>query len=319
MRRFGVIDLGSNSIHMIVTQIENDGMTHTLVEDKVSARLSEGMMENDKMLQKPAMKRAIGALEKFKKDIQGLDNLNMRVMATAAVRMAKNQKEFCKLVKKETGFDVEVIPGESEAYYDYLGVVNLLPVINCVIIDAGGASTELILVQNRRPTHLLSLPIGGVTLTERYLHTDKPTASDVFRLFTALNLIYDDVWWLNWGRNTPVIALGGSNRTLAKIWRHKDPLRKNWDKIHGFRMSNTQVDEVFDKMLASSLEERKNIPGLPKDRADIVVGGTAPLVYLLRYIDSTRVIFSKHGLRTGALHEYLHQLSEEKHGFTKNN
>ncbi|XIF19923.1 MAG: Ppx/GppA family phosphatase [Acetilactobacillus jinshanensis] len=313
MKRFGVIDLGSNSIHLIVTQIDDDGMTKTFVDDKVSARLSEGMMEHKKILQKPAMKRAIDALLKFKKDMPVLDNLKMRVLATAAVRMAKNQKEFCKSVKNETGFTVEVIPGEEEAYYDYLGVINSLPVINCVIIDAGGASTELVLVQNRRATHLLSLPIGGITLTERFLHSDKPTASDLFRLITFLNGIFDDVWWLNWGRNTPIIALGGSNRCLAKIWRRKDKIRKNWDKIHGFRMANVQIDQVFNQMLASNLEQRKKIPGLAKDRADIVVGGTAPLVYLLRYLDSTRVIFSKHGLRTGALHEYLHQLSQDKH------
>lgn len=310
MKNFGVIDLGSNSIHMIVTRIHPDGITETILDRKVSARLSEGMGA-DMTLKEPAMQRAITALKSFKNDLEGIKTLKLRVMATAAVRMAKNQKYFCDLVTKETGFKVEVISGEEEAYYDYLGVINSLPVINCVIIDAGGASTELVLVQNRRATHLLSVPMGSITLTEKFIHPDKAIASDIFNLFTHLNSIYDDVWWLNWGRNTPIIALGGSNRCLAKICRHKDKFRKNWDKIHGFRMSNNQINQIYSKLLSKNLEERKAVPGLAKDRADIIVGGTAPLVYLLRYIDSNRVIFSKHGLRTGALHEYVHQIGQK--------
>ncbi|MCD2255998.1 exopolyphosphatase [Agrilactobacillus fermenti] len=309
MEHFGVIDLGSNSARLTVTEISDDGTTKKIIEEKEPVRLSENMGP-EKELKQPAMERTLTTLENFRKLYKDLPKLNLRAVATAATRMAANQKEFLKLVKKEADIDLEVITGAMEAHYDYLGVINSLPVVNAVLMDTGGASTELILVQNRRAVNLISLPLGSVNLSERYLEKDLVSASSLFQLFTAMENLYNDIWWLDRGKNLPIVALGGSNRTLAKIQRRRDNFKRYWD-IHGFRMSGAQVNDIFDEVVSKDLAARKDIPGLSKERGDIIIGGLSPAVLLQRHLDSDRMIFSQQGLRDGILYEHLSDLENQ--------
>ncbi|MFD1670530.1 exopolyphosphatase [Agrilactobacillus yilanensis] len=309
MEHFGVIDLGSNSVRLTVTKIEDDGTVEKVLSEKEPVRLSENMGA-EKTLKQPAIERTLKALDKFRELYKDLPNLHLRAVATAATRMATNQKEFLKLVKKEAGIELNVITGATEAHYDYLGVINSLPVVNCVIMDTGGASTEIILVQNRRSVDSISVPLGSVNLSEAFLDTDKVSASGLFRLFTALENIYNDIWWLDKGKNLPIVALGGSNRTLAKIQRRQDHFKQYWD-IHGFRMTGKQTNEVFDQVISADLAQRKEIPGLAKERADIIIGGLSPVALLLRHLDSDRLIFSQQGLRDGILYERLDELERK--------
>lgn len=309
MEHFGVIDLGSNSVRLTVTKIEDDGTTQKIIAEKEPVRLSENM-GSEKLLKKPAIDRTLEALENFRGLYKGLSNLKLRAVATAATRMAVNQKEFLKLVKKEADLELDVITGAMEAHYDYLGVINSLPVVNCIIMDTGGASTELVLVQNRRAVNSISIPLGSVNLSEAFIDSDVVSASGLFKLFTALETLFNDVWWLDRGKNLPIVALGGSNRTLAKIQRRQDHFKRYWD-IHGFRMTGNRVNEVFDQVLAANLEERRKIPGVAKERADIIVAGLSPLILLLRHLDSDRLIFSQQGLRDGILYEHLDDLKND--------
>ena len=303
MRHFGVIDLGSNSARLSVWQINEDSSVKQVLKLKEMVRLSEGMGE-DRVLQEPAMVRTIQALVSFKKQYVGLHDLTLEAYATAATRMAANQKEFLKRVKKAVGVDIKVIPGTKEAELDFLGVINTLPIQNALIMDTGGASTELLLVQNRKLQHLISIPFGSVNLSERYLHGDTVSAAELFDVITSVNRIFNGIWWLKKAQNLPIVALGGSNRTLAKIQRRKDAVA-NFEDIHGYRMSTEQVNAIFKQVISSSLEERKAIGGLAKYRADIIVGGLVPVVMMIRFLDSDRLTFSQYGLREGALYQHL--------------
>jgi exopolyphosphatase/guanosine-5'-triphosphate,3'-diphosphate pyrophosphatase len=303
MRHFGVIDLGSNSARLSVWQINEDSSVKQVLKLKEMVRLSEGMGE-DRVLQEPAMARTIQALVGFKKQYEGLHDLTLEAYATAATRMAANQKEFLKRVKKAVGVDIKVIPGTKEAELDFLGVINTLPIQNALIMDTGGASTELILVQNRKLQHLISIPFGSVNLSERYLHGDTVSAAELFDVITSVNRTFNGIWWLKKAQNLPIVALGGSNRTLAKIQRRKDAVA-NFEDIHGYRMSTEQVNAIFKQVISSSLEERKAIGGLAKYRADIIVGGLVPVVMMIRFLDSDRLTFSQYGLREGALYQHL--------------
>jgi exopolyphosphatase/guanosine-5'-triphosphate,3'-diphosphate pyrophosphatase len=122
-----------------------------------------------------------------------------------------------------------------------------------------------------------------------------------------MDRLYNDIWWLDKARNLPIVALGGSNRTLAKIERRRAKT-PHFENIHGFRMSTDQVNRVFSTVIGADLTERKEIPGLSKDRADIIVGGMVPIVNLMRFLDSDRITFSQSGLREGVLYERLHEM-----------
>ncbi|MFD0897781.1 Ppx/GppA family phosphatase [Loigolactobacillus binensis] len=312
MENFVVIDLGSNSVRMSVTEIDEDGSFRAAQQHKEMVRLSEDMGK-EQLLRTAAIDRTIAALKKFAAIYQQLPNVTLRAVATAAVRSAKNQKKFIKRVADEVaGLKIEVIPGTMEAYYDYLGVINTLPVTNCVIMDTGGASCELVLVQNGKAQNLISLPIGAVNLTETFYKdgVDHVKAADLFWETTFVNRLFNGVWWLHRGQNLPIVALGGSNRTLAKI-RRKEKHVLNFEDIHGFRMTVGEVNDVYAKVISEDLAGRKKIPGLAKDRADIIAGGMTPIVTILRFLDSDRVVFSQNGVREGILYEHLNQLQEQ--------
>ncbi|MCT2881319.1 Ppx/GppA family phosphatase [Lentilactobacillus buchneri] len=309
MKNLAVIDLGSNSVRMTISRISDDGTYETVAQEKEYVRLSENMGV-EKILQPEAIERTIGALKNFKTIYSKLDHLNIVAVATAAVRQATNQKQFLKRVKNDIGINLNVISGTREAYYDYVGVSETLPATNAVIIDTGGASAEIVLVQNGKVSNLISIPIGSVTLSSKFDLVDDIAATEVFKAMIFVNKIFQSVWWLRNGLNLPIIGLGGSNRTLAKINRRFNNLLDTND-IHGYQLRDDAINETFERIIGMNLDERKKVPGINKERADIIVGGLIPVILLMNYLDSDRIMFSTSGLREGILFERLHDIIQE--------
>lgn len=309
MENLAVIDLGSNSVRMTISKISNDGSYETVAEEKQYVRLSENMGA-EKILQPAAIDRTISALKGFKSIYSKLDHLTIKAVATAAVRQATNQKQFLKRVKNDIGINLEVISGTKEAYLDYVGVSETLPATNAVIIDTGGASAEIVLVQNGKVSNLISIPIGSVTLSSKFDLADEISAAEVFKAMIFVNKIFQSVWWLRNGLNLPIIGLGGSNRTLAKINRRFNNLLDTND-IHGYQLRDDATNGTFEKIIRMNLDERKKVPGINKERADIIVGGLIPVILLMNYLDSDRIMFSTSGLREGILFNRLHDIIQE--------
>lgn len=304
MINFAVIDLGSNSVRMTITQITNDGNTKVTHQLKEMVRLSENMGDQ-KVLQEGPINRTLGALEDFEKVYKDLPNLHIEALATAAVRVATNQSEFLQLVKEKIGIEFKVITGKQEAYLDFLGVTRTLNVgRDCLIIDTGGASTELILVKKGEIAHLISLPFGSVTISQDFNLDDKIKPSDLFLAMTEVEKNLTDIDWLIDAHKTNLVVLGGSNRTLAKIARRKVDA-ENPPAIHGFTLSSSKAFDIFAELVDLDKNEREKIPGLAKARADVIIGGLTPISLIMRALHITQILFSNHGLREGALFDYI--------------
>ena len=306
-----VIDLGSNSVRMQISQIDDYGGYTVMGYFREYVRLSENMGKEMTLKEEP-MNRTIQALKDFKTRYTQYDNVVVKAVATAAVRGAKNQAEFLKRVKDEVGLDLQVISGSTEAYLDYIGVVNTLPVRNGIIMDCGGASTELIWVQNGACKERVSIPVGSVVLSQNYNLADTISASDLYSAMNAAGQKISTVRWLGQVHNLPLIALGGSNRTIAKIHRREvtDEVDELPD-IHGMHMPPHYIFNLVGKLIAMNKDERMKIPGLAKNRADVIVGGLIPISLVLRNLQISEVIFSNCGLRDGVLFEYLRKNSKE--------
>ena len=304
MINFAVIDLGSNSVRMTITQIKDDGTTKVTHLLKEMVRLSEDMGA-EKILQEEPIKRTLEALKNFEEVYENLPNLHIEALATAAVRAATNQAEFLQLVKKKVGIDFEVITGEREAYLDFLGVTRTLDVgEECLIMDTGGASTELILVKQNQVSHLISLPLGSVTISQAFNLDNKIKASDLFLAMTDVEKDLTDIDWLVDAHKTKLVVLGGSNRTLAKIARRKIDA-ENPPDIHGFTLSSDAAFDIFAELVDLDKSEREKIPGLAKARADVIVGGLTPISIIMRTLHIPQILFSNHGLREGALFDFM--------------
>lgn len=303
MKNLAIVDLGSNSARMAVSRIHENGTASEIKRVKEDTRLSQGMGAQH-VLQPEAIERTIRALQNFKRLYSAMPHTAVIGITTAAVRMAQNQREFLDQVHQAVGLDLRVLSGDDEAYYDYLGVVNSLVVSDCLILDTGGASCELILVKDGRERQLISVPFGAVTLSEQFGLDDVVAADRLFRAQMFLRNRLADIWWLSEARHYPIILLGGANRTLARINRRRQQKLKVED-IHGYRLKTETVFHTFIDMLARSKKGRQSISGMEYDRADIIVGGMLPLVTLLQMLDSDRVVFSESGVREGIISEYL--------------
>ena len=306
MENLAIVDLGSNSARMAITEIAPDGHFREIKRVKENTRLSEGM-GREKMLQEDAMSRTIAALKRFKKIYEGMPHTQVRAITTAAVRQARNRQEFLNRVQKEVGIRLQVLSGKKEAYYDYLGVIRTMKLNHCLILDVGGASCELVLVQQRRARDLISIPVGAVTLSEQFHLNGYVRSADLFRAQVAMNERLTKIPWLRYATRVPIVLLGGANRTLARMtWSYHHRHRRQ-RSIHGYQLSSRVVFATYRELLNRNLAQRKQMPGLEPERADIIVGGMLPLVSLLQRNSDGRVIFSESGVREGIITEYVNQ------------
>lgn len=294
--KIAIIDLGSNSVHVLIMKIYQNGSYKMMDHVKEMVRLSEGMGEELTLKQQP-MNRTIATLKLFKKLIKVYEVANVFCVATAAVRTAKNKDYFIERVKKETGFEIEVISGIEEACYDFIGVINTIDIKDCIIVDIGGASTEIILVKDRMVKEAISLPFGAVLLTERYLSKDIIKQKSLKVLEEYLINQFRGIEWLEINKGLPIVGLGGTIRTIAKMDRKK--IRFPFESLHNYQVTSEEVSYIYEKVSSVNLKQRKRIPGMNKDRADIITGGLTPLISLMKFLGTKRIIISGKGLREG--------------------
>ena len=294
--RVAIIDLGSNSIRMNVIDIRDNNAV-VLENIRRIVRLSEGMGE-EKLIRQNAVDRTLAVLKDFKKIIDDMAVDEVRAIATAALRSAKNSELFT-VPASEIGIEFEIISGEREAYYDYMGVVNTLPVSDCMIVDIGGASTELIYVKDGKNTEMVSIPMAAVNITEKYF---SGTVADDKELDFAVEQFADrlrEVEWLKNVSNVNIVGIGGTIRALAKMQNVAD------DKVHGFTMSKELTFDKIYELVKMPIEARASVDGIGNGRADIILGGVVPLLAIMDYINSPKLISCVSSLREGVMYDIL--------------
>ncbi|MDR3241839.1 MAG: exopolyphosphatase [Lactobacillaceae bacterium] len=307
-----VIDLGSNSTRMVVEQLQEDGTFAELVRQKSDTRLAEGMDNNGGILTSAAIERVVVALKDFAAVYETYSPIKVLGIATAAVREAVNQTEFTDRLLAEFGVEVRVLSGDQEAYYDYLGAASALDITDAWLLDTGGASVELVGIQERMAANFISLPFGAVNLAERFA-LNQAGILDSDSLQAAQNYVDQQYANLPWVEDDelPIILLGGANRTLARLDRARQGLPADED-FHGYEMPTERVITTFNEMVAMPLADRADLLGAEANRADIIVSGLLPLVKLIELTGAQKVIFSASGVREGVLQEYrLDTLQED--------
>lgn len=294
-RRKSIIDLGSNSVRMNIYGIGEAEDYIQMDQAKEKVRLSEGMGRELTIKEGP-LERLFATLELFSQLNRVYEVEESYALATAAVRSAMNQAEILERIKSQTGFEFQVISGEEEAELDYLGVVNTMDLDNALLVDLGGASTEIILVQDRKMKQTLSLPVGSVNLSENY-DTDRAAR---IKLRHELNKVH----WLEQARGYEIIGLGGSIRTLAKVNR----ARQRWPlfSIHNYAMPASDVADVLELIRRLPQSRLARTPGISSSRADILKRGLAPFIELFHRIEPPQLRISTSGLREGFFYTRYH-------------
>ncbi|MBQ8540835.1 MAG: exopolyphosphatase [Clostridia bacterium] len=288
-KRIAVIDLGSNSVRMTINLLHDNGDWSVVMKKRSTVRLSEGM-GIDKVLKEEAMLRVIDALKEFCV-LAKLDSCQTIVaIATAAVRNAVNRDLFIDRVYQETGIRFDVISGEDEAYYSYLAVTQSLPIKNGLVFDTGGGSTELILIKNGHMVHTASVPLGAVTLTEKFRGRSQA------ELYRYVVMMLGSVDWIDEAAGLDLYGVGGSAKTLGTLSLKE---LKSVDEVHGLSVPCNKVSTIYQKVYSTPLSLRQNIPGMEKSRADIILSGLMPMKALMDMLGSKKCTVCSHGVKEG--------------------
>ncbi len=292
--RIAVVGIGTNSTRLLIAETDSEDDIRVIKTGLVITRLGEGIGKGAYLL-KPAMDRTLQALLTFNQIIQNTCPDKIIVGATSAVREADNRSEFLMKVKEQVGWEVCVLSGTEEAELSYLGIVRgLKPNIqHLAVIDIGGGSTEFIWAKENGLSYV-SVKLGAVRMTE----SDYGIAGIKEMLAELLASISAD-------GIKGLIGVGGTLTTLAAIDLQLDVLDPV--KVHGYFLKRQRVKDILQQLEGMSLEERKKIPGLQPQRADIIIAGVRIAVTIMEGLEVDGVTVSQSDIMYGLLYRELDQ------------
>ncbi len=301
--RLAAIDVGSNSIRLLVAEYGPHSGLSVIDEIKEQPRLAAGVAQTGR-LDPAAMDRALEALTRMQGVCERRGVTRIAAVATAAVREATNGEAFVARVRADTGLGLRIIDAGTEAALSYRSVAHHFPLEGgrTVVADIGGGSLELISAVDGLIEHTLSLPFGAVRLTELHLG-GKPEQRVAVRKLReyARRQFRRKLPMRDWTAGT-LIGSGGSFTNLGRMVAARRGLSPA-DPVHGTTVSIAEVEHLLDWLASLSPEKRAQVEGLNPQRADIIVAGLAVTAELLERIEAREVKISAFGLREGLLLE----------------
>jgi exopolyphosphatase / guanosine-5'-triphosphate,3'-diphosphate pyrophosphatase len=309
MTTFAAIDIGSNSCRMKIAKVVAHQLK-TLADDREVTRLGASVFESG-LVSPDAMAATLRALKRFQRAIQAHGVDVIRVVATAAMRDARNAAAFQAWVKAETGWNMEIISGLEEGRLIHLGVTEAEPGAGgkVLLLDLGGGSCEITLSEHKRIKETISLPLGAVRLTEQFLTTDPAPPEGLARM---RQLVARELRRahrrIQPGRVPLVIATSGTAAALSEACASKPTSQranKSGRAPAGELAPTKAVRKLANKLAKMTLPERETIPGIGPRRAEIIVAGTQVFAELLESFGLSGFRYSPLGLRDGILEQML--------------
>src|SRR5579871_1222910 len=298
MPTFAAVDIGSNSVRLKVARLQA-GRLRAIHEDREVTRLGEGVFRSG-FLTPESMAETVKVLRRFHRATQQIVTDHVRVVATSALRDARNSQAFLEWVRSATGWRVEIVSGVEEARLIHLGLVSGPRVDRSptLMIDLGGGSCELTISQHGHIRDAVSLPLGAVRLTDEFLRHDPSRKGELKRLrgFVAreVNRIARRI---GAARIRNVIATSGTAAALAAVAAH---LRRGGRRQRQI-VSRTEMTRIAKRLARLPVAERRKIEGIGPRRAEIIVAGATVYHELLDRLHLSGFRYSALGLRDGVL------------------
>jgi len=308
-RRSAFIDIGTNAILCLVAELRDTGRFRVLDDLADIARLGRGV-DQTRRIGAEGEARALAVLERYRGHCDSLGVQEFIAVGTSALREARNSSEVRARLRERLGFDIRVISGDEEAAYSFVAVQRGLPLAGreLLVIDIGGGSTEFIRGNENGVKHALSLNLGSVRLTERFLRSDPVHEKEMAEMVDAIDR---DLAPLperlgHCGAVLSLVGIAGTFTTLAAV--EKQLQRYAHVKVHGSPLGLTEVRRQVRLFQERTLEERKRIIGLEPKRADVILAGACIIERIMTLFHAESVTVSDHGVRYGLLHERVQNL-----------
>nr|CAJ00559.1 exopolyphosphatase [Physcomitrium patens] len=317
------VDMGTNSFHMVVVRADKQGRFQLMDTEKEDVRLGSGSSDLS-VITPDAEIRALAALKRFKTLAQ-IRKAEMRVVATSAVREARNRRTFVQRVRDAVGLDVEVLSGTEEACLIYQGVLQALPVFEktVLVVDIGGGSTEFVLGNRGKPTYATSLKLGHIRLSQQFL-SDGPNKKEelkkeqVEELRRHIRVILADSGVIDQVQaNEFEVAIGspGTIESIEQMIHYTVTTtsapqvvdgQQNKGSLRDREFTADELNQAVKKICkVKTVEQRAKIPGLPEKRADVIVAGAVLLEEFFLALGITKMKVSPYALREGVVVDTL--------------
>lgn len=307
MKNIAIIDIGSNSIRIIIYKIFHNNAFKAIGTEKYPSKLGN-LLDKDGNLSSEGIDLTTNILKMFK-NICKINNVSdIYVIATEAIRKAKNNKESLPIIENKTGLKIKILSGFEEAFLGYLSVKSTLNLDNALIVDIGGSSMEISLMKNKKIQAFVSFPLGAIPLTKTFDFYENISETQKDNLKNFLFKNFNNIPWLKEGLNFPIIGVSSTPRTIGKIYR-KDanyPL----DIIHNFIVSSETIESMYENIASLTLDEKLKVKGLSKEKADIFTASLGAIYYLMDYCHSKELIISEFGIKEGLLFKILNKKTE---------
>ena len=303
LMRLAAIDVGSNSVHLLIADVSPEGHLEVIDRVKEMVRLGRRSFTTG-LLSQEAMDLAVRVLAHFQSVVEVRRVDRVRAVATSAVREADNKNQFIARIKRETGVNVEVISGYEEAQLIYRAAQYALGLEGGphLLVDLGGGSLELVLVQDRRPIWMKSAKLGAARMTERFLLDDSPTPAQCKRLETHFEKeIGEQMQAARRAGVVRAICTSGTINTLIAMARAARG--EELGMLHGSIASATEIARLCRKAVGASAAMRMALPGIDAKRVDQIPASAMLADFVLRRSGAKEMVACTWALREGMLLE----------------
>jgi exopolyphosphatase/guanosine-5'-triphosphate,3'-diphosphate pyrophosphatase len=307
--RVAVIDLGTNTFNLLVVEFEDSQAYKILYSNKLPVKLGKSGIDK-KEIRPDAITRGLNALERHLQTIHEFNAGKIFAVATSAIRSARNGDQFVKLVRQKFGIEIEVIDGDREAELIYLGVKQAVPMNGekALILDIGGGSNEFIIADGNNIYWKKSYPLGVARLLAKFKPSDPISIEEIEFISNYLEERLSDLFEeFKKHEIHTLVGASGSFETITAMIRAD---HAQFESETGVSPEATQIDltdfeNLYQKLINSTLKERKQMKGLESMRLEMIVVATLVVKFILQKLKLQQLIQSNFALKEGLIYELL--------------
>ena len=295
--RTAIIDIGSNTIRLVLYEYDEKQGVHEFGNFKTVARLRSYILPSGEMSEE-GIQVLQTTLLSFKEIVDNYHVKEIKAAATAAIRQAINQHEIIKCMQEATGIQIEILSEEEEAFYGFVAVTHSIDTPSAITIDIGGGSTEITYYENKTLQKSISFPFGTVSLKQKFVKGNVINGNELAKLADYVKKKLASLHWIV-NKQLPIIAIGGSARNVAQIHQQKTDYAISG--VHQYELSLNELKDLKYDLSLMTFEQLKQLDGLSSDRADIIVPALQVFITLMEIVNTKQFQISKRGLREGLI------------------
>ncbi|GEK91922.1 Ppx/GppA family phosphatase [Alkalibacterium kapii] len=306
--RIGLLDVGSNTIRLVIFEKDDHQGFIELQNIKTPARLVQ-YVDDKNIMSEEGIQKLITVLKSFTEIAGRYAIIDLISIATAAIRRSKNKNTILRRVEEEVGLKLDILTEKKEAYYGNYAVRHTMDIVEGISVDIGGGSTEVTYFKNKEVKKVHSFPFGTVSLQKDFFEgLDHDNKKAIKKARKWVKEQFESLDWL-FDLEVVLVGIGGSARNYAEVYQRQTdyPIAG----IHEYYMSKENLDDTFKLFEKSSMKELADLDGLSEDRRDIIIPAGIVFTELLNVMKSETFAISNRGLREGIIIERLNRDHED--------